>query len=331
MDDNGEVYELLGAEPETQPSVNNPSSQEIAKSPSKEISTGQAFLQSAAASVIPTAAGLAAAGGILNAPGELIRVGFYIIYLIALIISLLQFIKDLIDLIIQPVKYHKGMYYRTLCEKAASHFGFNFSSTILQNHVYYKELFHLPKKFVSPKDPNDNKILGFLQPDPVQTGYYDGTFGQLLRELKEAFNAKVVIVGNTLLLERIDYQIGTSAYIIPPERIDQKGYNASECVANYVIKFTTDQGDNNTVRQYKGTIVQAQLQPQISSTDPKLNQLKGLKQVVLPVALGRHKKKLTEIETLVAFSLTVIEGILNICVDITNAAIDAVNVPVVIV
>ena len=70
---------------------------------------------------------------------------------------------------------------------------------------------------------NDD-LLGTLTPNSTTSrGYYQGTFGQLLRDLKEVINGKVIIEGTVLLrLEREDYNNSAYNYQIPP--VDQTRY-----------------------------------------------------------------------------------------------------------
>ena len=49
-------------------------------------------------------------------------------------------------------------------------------------------------------DFGNDDLLGTLTPNSTTSrGYYQGTFGQLLRDLKEVVNGKVIIEGTVLI------------------------------------------------------------------------------------------------------------------------------------
>ncbi len=266
---------------------------------------------------------LAAGANPFATPSEAIRFCFHIVYTIGLIISLIKLINDIIDLIIQPVKYHKGMYVRDLIDAGCAHLGLTFESTILKGSLW-KDLYLLPEKYENPPDPDDDRILGFLSPSVDQKGYYKGTFGQLLREMKAMFNAKIIIQNGVLRLERVDWNNSTTSYIIPDIRQDFFGYNTDEFNSNYLVEFRYDVNDKNTVQEYTGTIFQATLEPW-TWTDTKLRLMKGYKNVAISFALGKRKEDLTGPEKILDFFFDIGGGILNGLISTVNAGIDFVN------
>lgn len=266
---------------------------------------------------------IASAANPFSSVGAALELAIYIIYVITLLITLVKLIKDIIDLIIQPVKYHKGMYVKDLFEIGCSYIGLDFSSNILEQHPFNK-LFLLPEKLENPNDITDDRILGFLEPSSMQTGYPSITFGELIRAMKRMFNAKVVIKDNVLYFEHVDYVIGTSTYVIPDIRQDFYTYNVEDFNANYFIKFSIDVNDKNTTQEYLGTVFQATIEP-ITVNDSKLKLLKNLNRIDIPYALGKRKEKLTIPERIVDAFLTSISFILNALIVVSNAVISLVN------
>lgn len=272
---------------------------------------------------LDTAKVIADIAGVFTAPAGAIKAVLLVLYLILLLISLVRLIKDLIDLLIQPVKYHAGMYVRDLLTSACNYLGLNFNSTIFQGE--FANLYLLPEKFQNPEDTNDDRLLGFLSPNnTVQKGYYNGTFGDLLRALKTIFNAKVVLIDGTLHLERLDWSNSNASYTIPDIRADKYGTNADEINSNYLIQFTYDVNDKNTIQDYTGNAYQVTTQP-ITLTDRKLLLLQGLNQQQIPFALGRRKNKLTGVEKVVDAFLEISTGLLNALIIGVNGIINVIN------
>lgn len=268
-------------------------------------------------------AGLVAAGANpFSAPSEVLRAAFLIIYLITLLISLVKLIKDILDLLIQPVKYHSGMYVKDLIEAGCNHLGLKFQSTLLTPQ--WDNLFILPQKYENPPDKKDKRIRGFLKKDVSQKGYYIGTFGDLLRALKGAFKAKIIMQNNTLIFERKDFNQSGPTYQIPDIYSPEFRTNAAELKSNYVIEFQVDINDKNSVNEYKGTIHQAIHSP-VKITNKDMQLMQNLEQVTIPFALARRKKELTIVEQIVSVFLKGISTIMNALIKVVNAMIAIVN------
>jgi len=245
--------------------------------------------------------------------GNIITFVLGILNLILLVLAIVRLIIQLVQTLINRLKYHKGMYAYTLCEKACDYLGLEFRSTILDG------TFQLPNGTTSPFDqllilpdtyeqfqkddvPNSEKatrfaasVLGVQDPREnfANTGFYRGTFGDLLRELKEMFNAKVVINNGVLNLERDDVNLSNGErYQIP--NLDRKNvpyrFNADELVSNYNISFTTDANDRTNWQYWKGNEAQIITAPKVINN--RLNLIKKEdKRVKLGFARGRRRRE----------------------------------------
>jgi hypothetical protein len=266
---------------------------------------------------------VSAAANPFSAPSEALRAAFLILYLITLIISLVKLIKDILDLLIQPVKYHSGMYVKDLINSACQYLGLTFQSTLLAPN--WDKLFILPRKLENPPDPKDNRILGFLKFDKTkQVGYYEGTFGDLLRALKSAFNAKIIMQNGKLIFERKDFNTSGAIYKIPDLYSPTFGTNASEIKSNLLIEFLVDVNDKNTIQNYKGTSYQVQQTP-IKVTNKDMVLIQNYENVTIPFALARAKTSLTLPEKIVDVFLTGVSGIMNGLIKVVNGMISVVN------
>lgn len=251
-----------------------------------------------------------------------------IIYLVGLFIVLLVTVQRIINLLIQKTKYHSVMRVKTLCEKGAAHFGLTFSSSIFNNEA--ADLVILPQKRLHETNTltygNAGKlagvkdeVIGFFTPNTNDArGFYKGTFGDLLRGMKEMFNGKIIIDGNTLRFEREDYNTSAYNYILPP--VDQTDYtlNFEDLKSNYLVEFQTDINDKNTLQNYSGTVTQAITQPKaIINRDMVL--MSGLETRLIPFAKATTKNGLTSVEKVVDFLAPLIDGVAVVIIAIENA------------
>lgn len=270
-------------------------------------------------------------GGYLSIIAGVLQLLFLIVYLVILIIALVKLIQQILDELVQPVKYHFGMMAETLFERACFYLGLNFSSSILQAGVptgselvsgYYSNLLLLPEK--NKQGAKKNKLN-------KQMGFFNGTFGDFIRAFEAMFNAKHIIIGNTFHFERHDFGSSTQVYKIPDVRREFYGINADELISNYLIQFQIDGVDLNTINNYKGTNVKNYITSK-NTYPSRVNLIKGFKQPNIPFALGKKKEKLTDVEKLIGDFLKLIDKIMAPVYDaidavlkVVNAAIDFIN------
>jgi len=260
----------------------------------------------------------------LTAVSGIVKASLLAIYLVTLIASLIKLIKDIIQLLIQPVKYHACMSVKTLVEKGCQHLGLTLSSSILSSGIYSKA-YIMPEKFKNPVNFDDNRILGFTTAQKTQQeGYYKGTFGNLLRGLKEQFNAKIYIKNNVLYFDRLDANLTPPQYVLPDIYQPEYKTNADEFKANYYIVYQTDTIDKNTLQEYEGTAHQVIFNPNISQNSD-LVMMKGLEEVRIPFALAKRKTDLTIPEKIVKAFLDVLSAIVNALIAALNALIIGIN------
>ena len=250
-----------------------------------------------------------------------------IIYIVGLIIALAILIKKIINLLIQPVKYHNIMRVKNLCEIGSAYYGFTFKSSIFDDATF-KDLVILPEKYTqgSSSETSTNgdvlSLLGYSLPSqPDSLGYYNGTFGQLLRALKEMFNGKIIIDGNILRFEREWYPSSAYNYILPP--VDQTQYklNSDKLKSNYVVEFQTDINDKNTLNNYQGTLTQVTTTPKgVVNTDMVL--MTGLETRSIPFARATTKKGYTQPEEIIRTLAVVFDPVVSTIATVVDAIIE---------
>lgn len=264
------------------------------------------------------------AGAFTGSISDIIKIILRIIYITGLLIAAYSLVRQIINLLIQPVKYHDGMRVNRLCERGAACFGLIFSSSILYSDRF-KDMVIIPNKYNHDVNTNKDNILGFLNPSqPESRGYYNGTFGELLRGLKEMFNAKIIIDGNILRLEREDYNLSSPNYILPP--VDQTDFklNFEDLKSNYVVQFQTDLNDKNTLQRYEGTLTQV-IQTPVAIVNMDMVLMKDLITRQTPFSRCNRKLELTLPETLLRSLASFVDLIANQIVDLYNEFIDIID------
>ena len=253
--------------------------------------------------------------------GDWIAFAIYVAYVIVLITVLIKLIIDMVRLLIQPVKYHAGMYVKDSIRIAAQHFNLSFQSSIFLSDPFDRCII-IPEKFSNPESEG---LFGFLKPNKnEQTGYYKGTPGQLLRSLKLALNAKIVIKDNVMILERRDFNTSSNLYHLPDLRNDYYSLNTDQFKSNTLISFATDLNDKNTIDQYDGTVYQIITTP-IVVDNPDYVLTTGLERIDIPFALAKRKETLTTPERIIKALADAISALINVIITLINALIAVLN------
>jgi len=247
-----------------------------------------------------------------------------IAYIALLILAIIKLIKDIVQMIIQPVKYHAGMNVLKQLEIGAAHFGMSFKSDILSKAPYNK-LTILPEKYLVPKNKKDDRILGITTPLEIdQFGYYKGTYGDLLRALKIMFNGKILIKGSEIHLLRRDKSTSTPQYTLPDLYQPEYRLNTNELKSNYLIAYETDVSDKNTIQEYTGTSYQIITQPK-TFVNRDLVLMRGLSEQRIPFALAKRKTELTIPEKIFDAFAKAFGKLINAMVKVVNAIIKLAN------
>jgi hypothetical protein len=193
----------------------------------------------------------------------------FLVYAVILVIAIIDLTMLIFSSLIQTTKYKKGIRVSTLFQKACDYLGFIFSSSILINSPY-KDLVILPKK--TAFDTNTSMNYGFVNAitnlnfkfkqyddavHPGSTGYFGGTFGDLINAMEDVFNAKTTPVKNsagvtTLHFERADFFASYSTYRLPNIKFEPHATNACELAGNYYLTYALDSNETNTYDQYEG-------------------------------------------------------------------------------
>ena len=247
---------------------------------------------------------------------EVLKITLRIAYIALLVVALIELLRQIIDLLIQPIKYHSCMSYLKLAQIGAESFGFTFTSSILENEPFVRD-YHLPQKFSQIRKNKTSSLLGLQFTNNSygnesgsikNTGYFDGTVGDLFRLLKTKYNAKLIITGNKLRLEKRDFNPSATNYILPPVDVTSFRLNFDELKSNYTVSYLRDQNDKNTIQNYEGNITQV-----ITSANSTANQelilLEGLEERLIGTARGTRKTEFTTPEKIARSLFQVVDFI----------------------
>lgn len=239
---------------------------------------------------------------------EVIDIIIKIIYLILLLTTIAKLIEDIYKFIISPIKYHACMYVRDLMEKAVDYISegkMTFSSDIWdKNSPYYNEVI-MPEKFFNAPNKADNSIFGFLVPDKnEQIGYYKGTFAQLLDAMKIKYNAKIVVAADKngkgiFYFIRRDKNALNPQYQLPDIYQPEYTYNTDEIISTYLIEYTIDGQEQNTLQNYAGTQYEVETQPKLVNNRAFVL-FKNYQNNTIPFARASRKTSLSTPEKIMA-------------------------------
>lgn len=226
----------------------------------------------------------------------IVRLVLRIVYIATLLVAIIKLIIDTFNLIVQPIKYHACMYVNDLLRIGATHLGLTYSSSFLQAAPLNK-LVILPTKFQTKKNTDGifKAVQGLFDKNKTgQQGYPSNgyTFADLLSDIKLQFNAKLVMDGTNLKIEKQNFNLSNTLFQVPAIERTEFTLNADDFYSNIFIKYQTDINDRNTIQEYKGTSYQVQIVP-ISVINPKMRLTKRLQTININFALAKRKTELT--------------------------------------
>ena len=252
--------------------------------------------------------------GKLNPIGEIIsataRLVAQIAYTTAVVIALIQTIKDLVNQFFPPVRRYRGMTIKRMFETGLNYLGLNFQSTIFNDPLFKKSVF-LPSK--SKRGGLFGNTDKYGNPNQNSSVY---NFGDFIRVMLSMFNADYKIENGTFIFERRDYWNNLSTYILPDvetnqsARLSELQYNTNEFVKNYFISFQTDVQDQNTLENFDGTNYQVINEP-ITVINNQMTSGKGLAQIRPPFARATRKDELTSVEKLLLSVVSLADSVIN--------------------
>jgi len=245
-----------------------------------------------------------------------VKAALNLAYAILMIIYIIDLIKDLVNMILSPVREFKGMKLKTMLEKSCDYIGYDYSSSAPEmEYLYYLPSKDKPATLstqISNVLTGDN-ITG--QPDDgiPNSGDVGHTFEELLSLHSDIFKSKLKITQTTVHQEALvndGFWENDSNYTIPDVLNESKVYNTDELNSRLLIRFEKDELDRWTIDDPVGRIYEVVTHP-VTVSDKRCVKIKGYKEVRPGVSLGSRKSGLTDIEIAILELTTLADSVVN--------------------
>ncbi len=253
-------------------------------------------------STVATIAGIAASG--VSGPiGSTIYAAavaiLQVAYAATLLVLIIDFGKNLLETIVQPLRSHRGVLLKTLLETTCEHIGYTFETSIsdLDNLVYLPSNNNVDEF----KDRQVLKKAGVIEKGIPNVGDIGYTCTELFQLARDIFNGRFAIIGNTVQFhtEGADYWLKQSSWIKKDVKKNQAEasyvFNTDEIKASILVQFETDITDEYTIKNYAGTSYQVLTDAKTVGV-PANKTIRGFDPVRIPLALGTRKNELTPFE-----------------------------------
>lgn len=211
-----------------------------------------------------------------------------IAYIIAITIAIINLIEEVLEQLLPKKREHLGMTFKKMFEKSCQYLGLAFYTDIPE-----LDWVHIPRK---DKKGGTSGETGFpTNTEPIYT------FGDLIRTMKEMFNADYRIKNNIFYFQRKDKFEFPSSYQLPAffnnqERLLQSfQLNTEEMVSNYNIYWSLDIQDQNTLDVVDGRVFQAITTP-VTKINEDFVTIKNITEIAIPFSIGLEKRSLTTVE-----------------------------------
>jgi len=219
----------------------------------------------------------------------------------AILVALVDMIRELLSFMISPVKFHKAIRLKTLLEKASNYLGYNYNSSI--SEILNNEIVFMPSKNEIIQDTQVGQLLSNLTINQPGTGIpqasdYGYTFAELLNAVNIMFGAKVAVVNGNLEQHALNlgWWVQQSSYQMPDVLIESYKYNTEDLIGTQLIEFQTDVSDYWTIENFNGTVSEIRTSQQNTFNNNNVL-IKGFEKYSIPYALGSRKNGLNKLET----------------------------------
>jgi len=236
-------------------------------------------------------------------------------YLVAVVIALVKLIEQIIEQLMPPKRFHKGMTVKSLFSKACEYLDLTLESTLLDSlDVSGNQWVVIPAKNHRGGEKPTGADNSFRETGVPSAQDPLNTFAGVVRTFKDVFNADFQLKDGKFIFERRDYFEKSTGYVIPDTFIDQdklidtNSFNTEDLKANYNINWSFDSQDLNTLDNQNGRVYQAVLNPKTTNIS-RLTTLTGLKEVSIPISLAIRKDKLTVVEEIVKALVSAVDAL----------------------
>lgn len=275
---------------------------------------------------------------VITIPAAIVAVANLLTTMISLGIlvqKLIQLTYDNRELLLPPVRLHKGISWYQYLLKGTQHFGLTLEMGDALTDLL-KRLVLLPSKSDAvglkttiPTSALDHALNTLSNPGDglLRPGDFGYSLGESIELVKKTFNAKSAIKDGVyhLRAKKDPFWKQLPSFNIPDVLIEQAlgsenghiEYNYNELVSRYLISFAKDSTDKHTLTDVNNRMAEVIFDHPI--TDRKRSLLKGITEVDIPYALCVRK---SGNDGLLAGVFTVIAGLVNSFQDEIQAIYD---------
>lgn len=258
--------------------------------------------------VVTDASAFIAGGGLTGELGATIstlgKVSITAAYNVVMVNAILKLGLNMVNTFIPPKRTTKGIKYHTALERVFSHLGLSFVTDITD----LQEMYYLPPN----RRLDDIDTFGYLKKtrgtdkgiaeSSEVYGYWVKDFIDLV---KKKFNAKIYLENGVVYLynEYSNFWQKKSTWVQPSIQSPAVGFNTDEFYKAREVKFLTDDSNEWTLENYKGTTYT------ITTDGGEL--MKNFEVIDIPMSLSVKKDSLNPLELLVLTTAQTLDRIAN--------------------
>jgi hypothetical protein len=249
---------------------------------------------------------------VITSPLAIINALLVIAYFVGVVIAITNLIQQIFQEIYSVTRYHTGVRFKTLMERACNYLGVSFASSIFDDPKWANAVY-IPTK--TERGRINSNVYQNGTPHSNDNGWY--FFGQFLENAQTFFNAEYRISNGVLRFERWDWWQQTATLTLDDNwtnqdrLINEIGNNANEFVGGYTMSFQFDQKDQNTFDNFNGTVYDV-ITENVSGIGADYENDGGALMIEFPLARGTRKDSLTRFEEVLLVLATFVDGLVTI-------------------
>lgn len=234
-----------------------------------------------------------------------IRLVIQIAFIAVLVFQAVKLIQRMIELTLPKVRYFNVCTILELMQKGCSHLGYTFKSSFLEGKYNNLALLPIPRNKDKKKwyEVFENDLNQSFQNGFPSAGDTTPTLGTLISAIETMFNAKTRVINGVVQIERWDFWLDKSTSVINSSLVLQSeaqnsySYDFSRLFKRYLIQYSTDYSDLNTIDRFDYGNSEYSLE-RTNIVNKDLNLIKGLTDINIPFAMTTTKQKFTWLEKL---------------------------------
>ena len=243
------------------------------------------------------------------------------LYLATLIVSLISFMNQLIQIIFPKIRYLNAIRDLDLIRLSVEFLGYSLESSLLDS---LKNWYTMPVPIT--REQNRPSFMEFLADELANTKFNYGyptandtirTLGEAISSIETMFNAETVVYDGVVRIETRATFIQNANAILPDVFNEQSlrenafSFDIEQDWKRKVLSWTVDYSDAHTSDNFYKASAEYSSEP-IQFINSDLVEVQCLQDIIFPFALAQRKSKLTRIENFVKGLLSVADFLANL-------------------